>query len=292
MKKRKGIILSGGLGTRLFPVTKVVSKQLLPIYDKPMIYYSLSVLMLANIKEILIITTQKDIELYKNLLKDGRDWGVKIDYAIQKKPEGLAQAFIIGERFLNNSPSALILGDNIFHGVGLEDLLIKTSEDNSHEATVFACHVKDPKRYGIVNFSKKNIALNIDEKPNRPKSNYAVTGLYFYDNKASYYAKKLKPSKRGELEITDLNRMYLKTQKLNVVKLGRGYSWLDAGTHVSMLEASMFIYNMEKRHDLKIACLEEIALRKKWISKGQFNNIIKPYLSNDYGNYLNNLNID
>lgn len=292
MKKRKGIILSGGLGTRLFPVTKVVSKQLLPIYDKPMIYYSLSVLMLANIKEILIITTQKDIELYKNLLKDGRGWGVKIDYAIQKKPEGLAQAFIIGERFLNNSPSALILGDNIFHGVGLEDLLIKTSEDNSHGGTVFACHVKDPKRYGIVNFSKKNIALNIDEKPKRPKSNYAVTGLYFYDNKASYYTKKLKPSKRGELEITDLNRIYLKTKKLNVVKLGRGYTWLDAGTHESMLEASMFVYNIEKRQGLKIACPEEIAVRKKWISKKKFNNIIKPYLSNDYGNYLHNLNID
>tara|TARA_B100000767_G_C19770453_1_gene539651 strand:- start:1546 stop:2424 length:879 start_codon:yes stop_codon:yes gene_type:complete len=288
-KKRKGIILSGGLGTRLFPSTLVTSKQLIPIYDKPMIYYPLSILMLAEIREILIIVTPRDLLQFKNLLGDGKKWGIKISYIIQKKPKGLADALILSEKFLDGSPSVLILGDNIFYGSDLESVLLNSSKENNIGATIFAYHVNNPEDYGIINFGTKGNILNIVEKPKVPKSNYAVTGLYFYDSDASKYAKELKPSKRNELEITDLNNMYLKKNILNIVKLGRGNAWLDTGMHENIMEASNFIYNIEKRQGLKICCPEEIAFKKKWISKKKLAEIIKPLMKNEYGKYLKNL---
>ena len=288
-KKRKGIILSGGLGTRLFPSTLVTSKQLIPIYDKPMIYYPLSILMLAEIRDILMIVTPRDLLQFKNLLGDGKKWGIKISYIVQKKPKGLADALILSEKFLDGSPSVLILGDNIFYGSDLESVLLNSARENNFGATIFAYHVNNPKDYGIVNFGPKGNILDIAEKPKVPKSNYAVTGLYFYDSDASKYAKKLKPSKRNELEITDLNNIYLKKNILNVVKLGRGNAWLDTGKHENIMEASNFIYNIEKRQGLKICCPEEIAFKKKWISKTKLMKIIKPLLKNEYGKYLKNL---
>ena len=290
-KKRKGIILSGGLGTRLFPSTLVTSKQLIPIYDKPMIYYPLSILMLAEIRDILLIVTPRDLVQFKNLLGDGKKWGIKISYIVQKKPKGLADALIISKKFLNGSPSVLILGDNIFYGSDLEKILIDHSIQDNSGATIFAYHVNNPKDYGIVSFDNKNNVKDIIEKPKKPKSNYAVTGLYFYDENASEYASKLKPSKRGELEITDLNKIYLKKKSLKVVRLGRGNAWLDTGMHENIMEAGNFIYNIEKRQGLKICCPEEIAYRKKWISKEKLLRIIKPLLKNDYGYYLKNLTL-
>ncbi len=287
--KRKGIILSGGLGTRLFPSTIVTSKQLLPIYDKPMIYYPLSILMLAEIRDILIIVTPRDLLQFKNLLGDGRKFGIKISYVVQKKPKGLAEALLISKKFLNGSPSVLILGDNIFYGSDLEKLLIDNSNQYTLGATIFAYHVNNPKDYGIISFNNQGNVKEIIEKPKKPKSNYAVTGLYFYDENASKYASQLKPSKRGELEITDLNKIYLKKNLLKVVKLGRGNAWLDTGMHENIMEASNFIYNIEKRQGLKICCPEEIAFRKKWISKQKLIKIIKPLMKNEYGKYLKNL---
>jgi len=288
-KNRKGIILSGGSGTRLFPSTLVISKQLLPIYDKPMIYYSLSVLMLAGIRDILIIVTPKDLNLFKNLLGNGKDWGIKLNYIVQEKPNGIAQALILSEKFLNGSPSLLILGDNIFYGSELEKILTSLSKKKTKGATIFAYHVNNPKDYGVISFDNKNNVKEIIEKPNNPKSNYVVTGLYFYDNNASKFAKRLIPSKRGELEITDLNKKYLSSNTLKVVRLGRGNAWLDTGSHETLLEANNFIYNIEKRQGLKICCPEEIAYRKGWISKKKLNEIVKPFLKNAYGKYLKNI---
>ncbi len=263
----KGIILAGGNGTRLYPSTKIISKQLLPIYDKPMIYYSLSILMLAQIREILIISTARDIDKFKELLGDGSEYGISLTYAIQNEPNGLAEAFLIAEDFLLDSPSCLVLGDNIFYGNGLIDLLINAK--NKAGATIFAYEVADAKPYGVVTFDKNNIVTNIEEKPTHPKSNFAVTGVYFYDNNVVKYAKILKPSKRGELEITDLNNIYLANAKLNVITMGRGFAWLDTGTHDSMLAASNFIQTLEHRQNIKVACLEEIAYLNKWLSKVQ-----------------------
>jgi len=286
MRLKKGIILSGGKGTRLYPATLSTSKQLLPIYDKPLIYYSISVLMLANIREILIITTPEDLNKYQRLLLNGSQWGIKIKYEVQQKPKGLAQALIIGEKFLNNHPCALILGDNIFYGNDLSEILLEAAMQSKKKSTIFAYYVKDPKRYGIVEFDKKLNAKSIKEKPQSPKSNYAVTGLYFYDKNASYFAKKIKPSKRGELEITDLNNMYLKNKNLKVKILSRGIAWFDTGTPDSMLDASNYIYNIEKRQGLKICCPEEIAYNKNWITKKQIVKLIKLYTSSDYIKYL------
>lgn len=283
---KKGIILSGGKGTRLYPVTSSTSKQLLPIYDKPLIYYSISVLMLANIREILLITTPEDLTKYKKLLKNGSQWGLKISYSIQEKPKGLAQALIIGEKFINKDPCALILGDNIFYGNDFTEILNDAAKQTTKYSTIFAYYVKDPKRYGIVEFDKKFNVKNIKEKPTNPKSNYAVTGLYFYDKNASRYAKRIKPSKRGELEITDLNNIYLKNHKLKVKILSRGIAWFDTGTPDSMLDASNYIYNIEKRQGLKISCPEEIAYNKKWISKSHLNKLFNSYTSSDYIKYL------
>ena len=283
---KKGIILSGGLGTRMSPITKAVNKQLLPIYDKPLIYYSISVLMLANIREILIITTPEDLNKYQRLLLDGSQWGIKIKYEVQQKPKGLAQALIIGEKFLNNHPCALILGDNIFYGNDLSEILLEAAMQTKKKSTIFAYYVKDPKRYGIVEFDKKLNVKSIKEKPQSPKSNYAVTGLYFYDKNASYFAKKIKPSKRGELEITDLNNIYLKNKNLKVKILSRGIAWFDTGTPDSMLDASNYIYNIEKRQGLKISCPEEIAYNKNWITKKQIVKLIRLYTSSDYIKYL------
>ncbi len=286
MKLKKGIILSGGKGTRLYPATSSTSKQLLPIYDKPLIYYSISVLMLANIREILIITTPEDLNKYQRLLLDGSQWGIKIKYEVQQKPKGLAQALIIGEKFLNNHPCALILGDNIFYGNDLSEILLEAAMQTKKKSTIFAYYVKDPKRYGIVEFDKKLNVKSIKEKPQSPKSNYAVTGLYFYDKNASYFAKKIKPSKRGELEITDLNNIYLKNKNLKVKILSRGIAWFDTGTPDSMLDASNYIYNIEKRQGLKISCPEEIAYNKNWITKKQIVKLIRLYTSSDYIKYL------
>ncbi|UII34302.1 glucose-1-phosphate thymidylyltransferase RfbA [Fulvivirga ulvae] len=281
----KGIILAGGSGTRLYPLTKTISKQMLPIYDKPMIYYPLSVLMLANIKEILIITTPEDSEDFKNLLSDGSQLGLDIQYAVQPSPDGLAQAFIIGEDFIENDSCCLILGDNIFYGYNFSKTLIQAAQMQDG-ATVFGYYVKDPERYGVVEFTEDNQVVSLVEKPQNPKSNYAVTGLYFYDNTVAEKAKQIKPSSRGELEITDLNNMYLKEGSLRVELLGRGMAWLDTGTHQSLLQASNFVESIEERQGLKIACLEEIAFRKGYISKAQLIDLAQPLLKNQYGQYL------
>lgn len=281
----KGIILAGGSGTRLYPLTKTISKQLLPIYDKPMIYYPLSVLMLADIKDVLIITTPEDSEAFKSLLSDGSQIGLNIQYAIQPAPEGLAQAFIIGEEFIGNDSCCLILGDNIFYGYNFSKTLTQAAQ-LKEGATVFGYYVKDPERYGVVEFTDDNKVVSLVEKPENPQSNYAVTGLYFYDNTVSQKAKQIKPSSRGELEITDLNNMYLKEEKLKVELLGRGMAWLDTGTHHSLLQASNFVQSIEERQGLKIACLEEIAFRKGYIDKKQLVELAQPLLKNQYGQYL------
>ena len=282
---RKGIILAGGKGTRLHPATKVISKQLLPVFDKPMIYYPLSTLMLAGIREILVITTAKDIPLFKDLLNDGSQWGLDINFAIQASPDGLAQALIIAESFIGDELSALVLRDNIYYGHALPKLLSSASS-RKDGATIFAYHVHDPKPYGVVEFNQQRKVITIEEKPKKPKSNYVVTGLYFYDNNAIEYAKQIKPSWRGELEITDLNREYLKNEDLFVEIMGRGYAWLDTGTHESLLEAHQFIQTIENRQGLKISCPEEIAYRKKWITAEQIEALAKPMAKNGYGQYL------
>lgn len=284
-KTYKGIVLAGGLGTRLHPITKAISKHLLPVYDKPMIYYPISVFMLANIKEILLISTPDDIGSYKRLLGDGSQYGISIEYAIQNNPGGLAEAFIIGENFIGTDNVALILGDNIFYGQGFSELLTKVSETKDG-ATIFGYHVNDPERFGVVEFDQSNKVISIQEKPKIPKSNFAIIGLYFYDNKVVDIAKSLKPSSRGELEITDINSEYLKTEKLNVEILGRGFAWLDTGTHESLLEASSFVEIIEKRQGLKVACLEEIAFEKGWISKDQLTRFADEYKKTHYGDYL------
>ncbi len=283
--KRKGIILAGGTGTRLYPVTHSISKQLLPVYDKPMIYYPLTTLMLAGIREILIISTPNDLPKFKKLLDDGSQWGLTIKFKEQLSPDGLAQALILGEKFIGNDLSTLILGDNIFYGTDMK-LLLSGANQRCDGATIFAHHVRDPERYGVVEFTENNHARTLEEKPTHPKSNYAVTGLYFYDNEAIEYAKSLKPSQRGELEITDLNKRYLKNNKLFVEKMDRGYTWLDTGTHDSLLEASQLIATIEKRQGLKVACPEEIAFRKNWITSSDLERLAEPLAKNQYGQYL------
>lgn len=288
---KKGIVLAGGAGTRLYPSTISVSKQLLPVYDKPMIYYPISVLMLAGIKDILIISTPEDIDNFKKLLKDGSDLGVNFTYAIQPSPDGLAQAFIIGEDFISNEPVALILGDNIFYGQSFSKMLEEASQKVSSEggATIFAYKVKDASRYGIVEFDKQNKVKCITEKPKNPKSDYAVTGLYFYDGNVAEYAKTLKPSKRGELEITDLNNIYLKNSSLDVKIFGRGFSWLDTGTHASLMQAGQYIKTIEDNQGIKIACLEEIAYKMGYLTKDAIRQNISRYKNNDYYTYILNL---
>ena len=281
----KGIILAGGSGTRLYPLTKVTSKQLLPIYDKPMIYYPISVLMEAGIREILIISTPDDTPRFKELLGDGAQFGLKLEYAVQPSPDGLAQAFIIGADFIGNEPVAMILGDNIFHGHGLKNHL-KSAASKAKGATVFGYYVDDPERFGIVEFDKNGKAISIEEKPEKPKSNYCVTGLYFYDNDVVEYAKNLKPSARGELEITDLNRIYLEKGELDVKLLGKGFTWLDTGTHESLVEATNFVYTMETHQHRKIACLEEIAYLNGWISDEELLKAYEIFKKNQYGKYL------
>lgn len=286
--KRKGIILAGGSGTRLYPATQVISKQLLPVFDKPMIYYPLSTLMLAGIREILIISTHQDTPRFEQLLGDGKQWGLDIQYAIQPSPDGLAQALIIGENFINGDACVLVLGDNIFYGHHLDQLLNNAMQIKTG-ATIFAYHVHDPERYGVAEFDSKAQVLSIEEKPHQPKSSYAVTGLYFYDHQAVHLAKSLKPSSRGELEITDLNRLYLEKRQLNVEIMGRGYAWLDTGTHESLLDASQFIATIERRQGLKVSCPEEIAYRKGWIDAAALELLAQPLKSTAYGKYLHNL---
>ncbi|MEZ9590427.1 glucose-1-phosphate thymidylyltransferase RfbA [Vibrio breoganii] len=281
----KGIVLAGGSGTRLYPITRGVSKQLLPLYDKPMVYYPISTLMLAGIREILIITTPEDSDSFKRLLGDGSDYGIELTYAIQPSPDGLAQAFIIGEDFIGSDSCCLVLGDNIFYGQHFSDAL-KRAVNQQSGATIFGYQVKDPERFGVVEFDQNMRAISIEEKPNAPRSNYAVTGLYFYDNRVVQMAKQVKPSGRGELEITTLNEMYLNDGSLNVELLGRGFAWLDTGTHDSLHEASSFVQTIENVQGLKVACLEEIAFNHGWLTKEQLAELAKPMMKNDYGKYL------
>jgi len=285
MKQRKGIILAGGSGTRLYPLTQAISKQLLPVYDKPMIYYPLSVLMLAGIRDVLIINTPHEQALFKTLLGDGSQWGMQIEYAAQPSPDGLAQAFLIGRQFLDGAPSCLVLGDNIFHGHGLTEVLAR-ADAREHGATVFGYYVRDPERYGVAEFDADNRVIGLEEKPAQPRSNYAVTGLYFYDDKVCDYAASLKPSSRGELEITDLNKLYLEQGNLHLEPLGRGYAWLDTGTHRSLLEACTFIETVEARQGLRVCCPEEIAYLNQWIDEAQLEALAAPLVKSGYGEYL------
>ena len=285
MTARRGIILAGGSGTRLYPLTQAISKQLLPVYDKPMIYYPLSVLMLAGIREVLIINTPHEQALFKALLGDGSQWGMRIEYAVQPSPDGLAQAYLIGREFVDGKPSCLVLGDNIFHGPGLTALL-KRADQREDGATVFGYWVRDPERYGVAEFDGNGKVVGLEEKPVQPRSNYAVTGLYFYDGRASDFAAALKPSPRGELEITDLNRCYLEAGNLHLEQLGRGYAWLDTGTHRSLLEASNYIETIEARQGLRVCCPEEIAFHSGWIDEMQLKALAKPLVKNGYGRYL------
>ena len=284
----KGIILAGGSGTRLYPITKAISKQINPIYDKPMIYYPLSILMLAGIREILVISTPRDLPLFKELLRSGEDFGVKFEYAIQEKPNGLAEAFIIGEKFIGNDSCALVLGDNIFYGHGLTGML-KEAEAKKEGATIFGYYVTNPQDFGVVEFDRNGKVISLEEKPQNPKSNYAVPGLYFYDNTVVEKAKRVKPSKRGELEITSINEMYLQEEKLHVVNFGRGMAWLDTGTHDALLEAANFVKTIQSRQGVMVACLEEIAYRNGWISKEKVLELAKPLMKSKYGEYLVNL---
>ena len=284
----KGIVLAGGSGTRLYPITKAISKQINPIYDKPMIYYPISILMLAGIREILVISTPRDLPLFKDLLGSGENFGVKFEYAIQEKPNGLAEAFIIGEKFIGNDSCALVLGDNIFYGHGLTGML-KEAEARKEGATIFGNYVTNPQDFGVVEFDENGKVISLEEKPQNPKSNYAVPGLYFYDNTVVEKAKRVKPSKRGELEITSINEMYLQEEKLHVVNFGRGMAWLDTGTHDALLEAANFVKTIQSRQGVMVACLEEIAYRNEWISKEKVLELAKPLMKSKYGEYLVNL---